>query len=103
MADSPSLNGHQPPLGATPADGGERLRLFAALQSRAALANRLGELFDGRRNIHELLGYKLILHYRDFKARYLRQHIAHRLVRVYPEATWAFPPQVKEDDQDDMD
>src|SRR5713101_4206966 len=83
----PQTNGHHSPVGS--ASGAHLpLNIFAALQSRAALSHRLGNIFDGRRNMHELLGYKLILQYRDFKARYLRQHIAHRLVRVYPEATW---------------
>jgi uncharacterized protein len=79
------------------------LHIEAALQSRAQLAHRLGLLFDGRRNLHQLLGYKSVLDYRDFKARYRRQHIAHRLARVYPEATWAYPPTIKEDNNTDTD
>lgn len=95
MASPPNgANGHTPPL---------PLNLFAALQSRAALSHRLGNMFEGRRNIHELLGYKPLLHYRDFKARYLRQHIAHRLVRIYPEATWAYPPTIQEDSVTETD
>jgi hypothetical protein len=79
------------------------LHIEAALQSRMQLASRLGTLFDGRRNLHQLLGYKDVLVYRDFKARYLRQHIAHRIVRYFPEATWARPPSVDEDNQQEED
>jgi hypothetical protein len=79
------------------------LRLFASLVSRAALAARLGWLFGGQRKIHEILGYKPQLSYLDFKARYLRQDLAHRIVRAYPDATWAQPPVVQEDDQDATD
>jgi hypothetical protein len=96
MADTNGTNGH---TASPPAP----LHLMAALQSRAALAARLGLMFGGRRNMHELLGYKADLGYADFKARYLRQHLAHRLVRVYPEATWAQPPSVEEDNTNDID
>ena len=89
---------HRPPVGSA-----APLNIFAALQQRAELSQRLGLLFDGRRNLHELLGYKPTLHYRDLKARYMRQHIAHRLVRIYPEATWAQPPTIREDNETDTD
>jgi hypothetical protein len=75
------------------------LYTFALLQQRAELAQRLGVMFDGRRDLHSLLGYIPQLTYLDLKARYLRQHIAHRIVRVYPEATWAQPPTVREDNE----
>jgi len=79
------------------------LRLLSALASRAQLAARLGDLFDGKRRIHEVLGYKERLTYLDFKARYLRQDIANRIVRAYPDETWSQPPVVKEDDEDAVD
>lgn len=78
-------------------------RIFQAMQSRAALAQHLGMLYDGRRNMHELLGYKPGLTYEDFRARYRRQHLAHRLPRLYPEATWARPPAVEEVDHGETD
>jgi hypothetical protein len=68
------------------------LRAFAALASRAHLASRLGWLFSGQRQVPEVLGYRPRLEFRDFKARYLRQDIAHRIVRAYPSATWSRPP-----------
>ena len=77
------------------------LHTLSALAERASLAQRLGVMFSGDRRIHEILGYKPTLLYRDFKARYIRQDIAHRIVKAYPEATWSQPPGVKEDDQDD--
>jgi hypothetical protein len=46
--------------------------------------------------MHELLGYKPVLQYEDFRARYRRQHLAHALPRLYPEATWSRPPAVEE-------
>lgn len=94
MADTPrSTNGHHPTAGLP-------LRTLSALGTRAALAARLGWAFSGDRKIHEILGYKTSLVYRDFKAKYSRQDLCNRIVKAYPEATWAQPPQVKEDDND---
>jgi hypothetical protein len=73
------------------------LRTFATALSRTALAARLGSGFGGRRDTHAVLGYTPELTYLDFKARYLRQHLAQRLVRIAPEATWAQPPSVDDD------
>jgi len=93
MAES---NGHHPTAGLP-------LQTLEALASRASLAQRLGYMFDGTRKIHEILGYKPTLLYRDFKARYIRQDLAHRIVKAYPEATWSQPPGVAEDDQEDQE
>jgi len=79
------------------------VRAFSALVDRFSLVNRIGSTFDHRRQMHEILGYKRVLDYRDFKAAFLRQDIAQRLVKIYPEATWAQPPTIYEDDETDTD
>ena len=71
------------------------LRAFAQI-SRAAMAQRLGNMFDGVRRTHMILGYKDDLQYEDFKIRYIRQDISHRIVSAYPEATWSQPPELLE-------
>lgn len=76
------------------------LRTMAGLLSRTALASHLGWLFDGKRRLHEVLGYQRQLVYRDYLAKYQRQDIAHRLVTIYPRYTWAQPPDVTEDNDD---
>lgn len=96
MADTNGTNGQHPTAGLP-------LHLLSALGQRTSLAHRLGNLFAGDRPIHALLGYKPVLQYADFKARYLRQDLAHRIVRAYPEATWSQPPSVKEDDEDEIE
>lgn len=83
-------------------NGAGTLQTLAALQSRTELAQRLGFLYDGARRINDVLGYKARLEFRDFKARYLRQDVAHRLVKAYPEATWSQPPTVCEDETSDQ-
>ena len=62
------------------------------LQSRANLAARAGITFKGQRNLYEYLGYKRILDYPDFYARYKRGGIASRIVDAYPQATWRQQP-----------
>lgn len=79
----------------------DQLQLMSALVSRANLAARLGWTFSGDRAVHEVLGYKQALEFRDFKARYYRQDIANRIVKAYPEATWSQAPVVREDDEDE--
>lgn len=94
MTDAPETTNGQTAGMSTPA----LLRVFSALINRLGLANRLGSSFGGRRKMHQILGYKPRLEYQDFKARYLRQDIAHRIVNAYPHATWAHPPQIEEAD-----
>ena len=91
------LNGHVTALSP------EHLVTLSSLVHRAQLASRLGSTFGGDRHVHEVLGYKSRLEYRDFKARYYRQDIAQRLVKAYPEATWSQAPTVMEDNQVDTD
>jgi hypothetical protein len=79
------------------------LKTYSAIVRRANIAQRLGVMFLGERNIPQILGYKAALEYRDFKARYIRQDLAHRSVKAYPEATWSQPPGIKEDDNDDVE
>lgn len=76
------------------------LRTFSALLARTALSSRIGSLFDGARQMYEILGYKGNLEYRDLKARYRRGDIAHRIVKAFPEATWSQPPLLREDNED---
>ena len=78
------------------------LRTFLGIiADRLGLAARLGSGYDGKRILHDVLGYQKTLRYQDFKARYERGDIAHAIVRAYPDATWSQPPTVREDDQDE--
>src|SRR5215471_9676191 len=93
MADNGTTNGH-----ATAPWG---LRAMSVVLDRLGLgAYRLGTMYSGKRAMDEVLGYKRTLFFRDFKAAYLRQDLAQRLMKVYPEATWAHPPAVIEDNAD---
>jgi len=77
------------------------LRAMSALMDRLGLgAYRLGTMYSGKRLMDDVLGYKRTLTYRDFKAAYVRQDLAQRLMKVYPEACWAYPPAIEEDNED---
>jgi hypothetical protein len=92
-----ATNGHTTSLTA------KALQTFNAWTARVGLTQQLGWLFDGRRKMHEVFGYKPALRYQDYKAQYLRGHLAHRLIKAYPEATWSQPPSVTEDNQEDTE
>ena len=62
--------------------------LTSMLVGRANLAARLGQQYGGDRDIYQALGYKLILDYQDFLARYVRQDIAKAIIDRPVKATW---------------
>src|SRR5262245_23776036 len=95
MADT---NGHT-----TTPDHPGLLRHFAAATARTLQEAFAPWLWQGRRNLPAMLGYKPELTYADYKQCYERRDIAHRLICAYPEATWSQPPTVEEDDQDDVE
>ena len=89
--------------GQSTSDPSRLLSIFSAITSRSELSARLGTTFGGLRNVHETLGYKVSLTFRDYKARVLRQHIAHRLIEVFPKATWAAMPKIEADDSPEQE
>jgi hypothetical protein len=78
----------------TPSPPGGILRTLSAILGRLDLARHFGTTFGGLRNVNEVLGYTPTLEYGHYKAKYTRQDLAHRIVRAYPDATWAQPPAV---------
>jgi hypothetical protein len=56
--------------------------------ARANLASRLGQQYGGDRDVYQALGYKLILDYDDYFARYSRQDIAKAVIDRPVKATW---------------
>lgn len=80
------------------------MRTFAGLLAdRLGLASRLGWSYDGSRNLYDMLGYKTVLTYQDYLARYERQDLAHRCVHIYPDLTWSQPPLVREVKSEQVD
>lgn len=65
------------------------------LLQRAKLALLAGLQFGGKRDLYEVLGYKRVLTFDDYYAKYQRQDIAKRVVAAPPRATWRNPPTLK--------
>lgn len=75
-----------------------QLVTLSALLQRAELSGKLGKQFGGDRDLYTVLGYRKILGFQDYWAKYQRQDIAGRIVDAPAAATWRRPPQVTDDD-----
>lgn len=62
--------------------------VLAITASRMSLIARQGLQYSGERNIYEALGYKTILSFEDYYAKYDRQDIAAAIIDRPIEATW---------------
>jgi hypothetical protein len=62
--------------------------LASALVSRMQFAAKLGDQYNGDRNLYEALGYKITLEYRDYVSQYFRQDIAKAVIDRPVKATW---------------
>lgn len=82
---------HNPP-GSFVMNQQQLLAMSSVLRTRAQLTAALGQQFDGQRDLYEVLGYKKLLNFQDYLARYTRDNIAKRIVDAFPEATWANKP-----------
>ena len=67
-----------------------QLQTLSQLVARASLAGRLGQQYEGDRDIYQALGYPDIagLEYKDYMAKYLRQDIAKAIIDRPVSATW---------------
>lgn len=70
--------------------------LASTIQQRHLLASRMGETYDGNRNLYTECGYKSNLTYEDYNNRYKRQDIVKRIIDCFPNATWAEEPEIYE-------
>jgi hypothetical protein len=74
--------------GTKPINGKNIQTLTGSLVARANLAAYLGLQYGGDRDLYKALGYSLILTYKDFEARYVRQDIAKAIIDRPVKATW---------------
>jgi uncharacterized protein len=78
------------------------LRTFLGIvASRLGLGDRLSTTGSPIQDLEAALGYPATLRYSDYKQRYRRGDIAHTIVRFFPDKTWANPPSIHEDDQEE--
>jgi hypothetical protein len=64
------------------------LRVLSDLVNRFNFANQAGITFGGDRDLYNALGYKKVLEFTDYNARYRRGGIAKRVIEQYPKYTW---------------
>jgi len=75
----------------------EQLMVYSSeIMNRAALSARMGQQYDGERDIYEALGYPLNITYEDYYARYSRQDIAKAIINKPVQYTWKGPLQLTE-------
>lgn len=70
---------------------------------RSQLANIAGQTFGRLRDLYKALGYQRVLNVRDYRARYLRNEIANRIVKALPNATWRGGAEIWEDQDPNVD
>lgn len=63
----------------------------------SSILNRLGRQYDGDRDVYDVLGYPEEIDEEDYRARYERQDIAERIVKLPANDTWRHDPLVSDD------
>lgn len=69
----------------------------SVLMDRFRFAGMQGITFGGMRDLYQILGYRRVLTYFDYRDRYARGGIAKAIVDAYPSATWRGGVEVFED------
>ncbi len=88
MKRTKPTNGNIRALTRAPARGRQPIHSYSVLLGRARLMARLGQQYDGDRNIYQALGYDLDLTFDKYNAQYQRQDIAKAIINRPVEATW---------------
>ena len=74
----------------------ELLRTMSELTSRASLASKLGQSYEGDRKLYDALGYKVDPQFPDYLALFTRQEVARAVINKPVNACWANPPKIIE-------
>lgn len=72
--------------------------LVGGILSRARLSEKLGLTYRGKRDLTKALGYKKELFVQDYRARFLRNEVANRIVKALPHACWRGGVELIEDE-----
>lgn len=96
-----SRRNYRPERRHTSDNAAARLQALSVLLSRARLMARLGQHYDGDRDLYEALGYPLTLTYDHYAAKYERQDIAKAIINRPINATWRGKFNLLESDDDE--
>lgn len=72
---------------------------MSILTLRSKFAELLGKSFGGKRDLYKVFGYPTKLRAEDFYSVYLRNDIAQRIIKAYPQATWRDAPEVTSENE----
>lgn len=67
----------------------------SALMQRLSIANMVGYMFNGQRDLYKVFGYSRVILFRQAWQRYRRQDIASRIIDAPVTALWSNPPVVR--------
>lgn len=79
------------------------LNLMGELISRTEMAATMGYQYKGRRDVYQTLGYKKVIRYEDYYAKYKRQDIASRIIDAPVEFSWRRLPDITELEGEDTE
>lgn len=78
----------------------QRLQVLSVLTSRAELMSRLGQSYDGARDLYQALGYKLTPDYTDYTTYYTRNEMGKAVINKPAGATWRGKCEIIESDDE---
>src|SRR5262245_8556616 len=76
----------------------ELVALVSDLMSRAQLATRMGQAFQGKRDYYDVFGYEKAPTCDVFFSWYRRGGLAKRIIELPCEATWRHAPEILDDE-----
>lgn len=74
--------------------------LASALVGRASIMSKLGEQYQGSRDIYKTLGYVKNPTFQDYWNKYQRDGVARRVIKAPVSATWRKKPEISESDKE---
>lgn len=74
----------------------DKIQVLSALLARTQLFYRLGQQYDGNRDVYQALGYPQTLSFQDYWGKYERHDIAKAIINRPVQATWRGDIQVVE-------
>lgn len=74
------------------------MRALGDLLTRAGLASRLGQTFEGERDLYNSFGYRRNPKFDDYLSYYLRGDVAARVIDLPPKTTWRHAPEIRSED-----
>ncbi len=81
----------------------ETIRALSDLSDRLGIAARLGETFDGDRDLYTSFGYRRNPRFDDYLSYYLRGDIAAKVIDLAPRATWRHAPEIRSENEKFLD